>query len=504
MNLKRLRDVTNKRVARAKGPSWQECQLWVDMNTMKMYIYDMSQWLEYTQSAANDWKTYWSMWEVINSDDEMWVYDTSKPTDTFTWESWDEVSYVFKNWDWTVLKEWKVKEGTAPTPPADPTRPADADYVYTFAWWNPEVSTITKKTVYTATYTREDRLYIEINDELSDTTGTVGWQVTVYYSTVWTPWILYSDDPDILTVANVDVTGWEWWTNKVTYSVGGTWTTTATITATKNGQTVSDSIQIVCSAPVAVTWFWTVTVNGNTIQTTNNWKGVYLWRTRVEAWVNSYTVLAQITPNNATCTASDFTCQYVYNKPDGSGTQGIIPLTPTLTYNNWCRLETTLEIPENWLVSWGVNYIYWNGDISLLVTVYWIPVSWFWSCTVDWETVTVTETTQGKIWAADLTPTAWNDTTILLEIMPNTTTEPVDMFEYWYTKAGGNPETDSTPVYPTAQLVTRNWSKYLQISLEEPQNWWSDWRGWIFDVFYVDSLTDYENPTYRDFRFNIK
>ena len=72
--------------------------------------------------------------------------------------------------------------------------------------------------------------------------------MTVYFSTVWTPWVLYSDDPDILTVVDTDATGWEWWTNKVTYSVGGTWTTTATITVTKNGQTASDSIQITCSA----------------------------------------------------------------------------------------------------------------------------------------------------------------------------------------------------------------------------------------------------------------
>lgn len=123
---------------------------------------------------------------------------------------------------------------------------ATAESGYVFSSWGTLPETVTWATTITATF--EQQLYIEINEGLSDTTGTVGWQVSVYFSTVWNPWVLYSDDPDILTVADTDTTGWEWWTNKVTYNVGGTWTTTATITVTKNGQTVSDSIQITCSA----------------------------------------------------------------------------------------------------------------------------------------------------------------------------------------------------------------------------------------------------------------
>lgn len=136
-----------------KWPTGHECQLWVDESTEKMYYYDMSQWLEYTQSAVNDGRTYWPTWKVVDSDDEMWVYDTNEPTELFVWESGDKVSYVFKDWDGTVLKEWKVKENTKPTAPADPTREATAQYTYTFAGWNPEVAKITKKTTYTATYT---------------------------------------------------------------------------------------------------------------------------------------------------------------------------------------------------------------------------------------------------------------------------------------------------------------------------------------------------------------
>ena len=136
-----------------KWPTWHECQLWVDESTDKMYYYDMAQWLEYTQSALNDGRTYWPTWKVVDSDDEMWVYDTNEPTELFVWESGDKVSYVFKDWDGTVLKEGKVNEWTKPTAPADPTRAATAQYTYTFAWWNPTVAKITKKTTYTATYT---------------------------------------------------------------------------------------------------------------------------------------------------------------------------------------------------------------------------------------------------------------------------------------------------------------------------------------------------------------
>lgn len=173
MNLKRLWDITTKQMVFVKWPTGHECQLWVDEATEKTYYYDMAQWLEYTQSAWNDGRTYWPTWKVVDSDDEMWVYDTDEPTELFTWESGDQVSYVFKDWDWTVLKEGKVKEGTKPTAPADPTRAATAQYTYTFAGWNPEVAKITKKTTYTATYTATVNQYTVTFATNDNTLGTV-------------------------------------------------------------------------------------------------------------------------------------------------------------------------------------------------------------------------------------------------------------------------------------------------------------------------------------------
>ena len=72
----------------------------------------MAQWLEYTQSAGNEGKVYWPTWTKVDWDDDMWVYDTNNPTELFTWESGDKVSYVFKNYDvkTTTLIEQKVDE----------------------------------------------------------------------------------------------------------------------------------------------------------------------------------------------------------------------------------------------------------------------------------------------------------------------------------------------------------------------------------------------------------
>lgn len=221
MQLKRLWDTTTKQIVFVEGPTGHQCQLWVDESTDKMYYYDMSQWLEYTQSAVADGRTYWPTWKVVDSDDEMWVYDTNEATELFTWESGDKVSYVFKDWDGTVLKEWKVKEWTKPTAPADPTRAATAQYTYTFAGWNPTVEKITKKTTYIATYTSTVNEYTVTIASNDVSYGTVDENsLTVAYGTA------ISASDNVLTIGETEVTA----TAETGYVFSSWWVLPATVT----------------------------------------------------------------------------------------------------------------------------------------------------------------------------------------------------------------------------------------------------------------------------------
>lgn len=98
-------------------------------------------------------------WEVVALEDELIVYDSLEETDIWTFEDWLEASYTFKNYDETVLKTWKVKDGETPVAPADPTRAADAQYTYTFSGWNPALGPINKNTSFVAQYSTTVNTY---------------------------------------------------------------------------------------------------------------------------------------------------------------------------------------------------------------------------------------------------------------------------------------------------------------------------------------------------------
>ena len=149
MNLKRLWDTENKKTVRAI-PTWdphKKFQVWTDDDGSHLYVYANSKYEELnTANAAVS--EYWpTVWKTLD-DETVGYYLTNEPTDLYNWDEWDDVTYTFKDYDWTVLKTGKIEEGETPTPPADPTRTG-----YTFTWWNPTVAAITKKTTYTAQYT---------------------------------------------------------------------------------------------------------------------------------------------------------------------------------------------------------------------------------------------------------------------------------------------------------------------------------------------------------------
>ena len=70
-----------------------------------------------------------------------------------------EFTVGWKNWNGDFIKvDPKVAKGTLPVfGQADPTRPEDDDYVYTFAGWEPAIAPVTANVIYTATYTATEK-----------------------------------------------------------------------------------------------------------------------------------------------------------------------------------------------------------------------------------------------------------------------------------------------------------------------------------------------------------
>jgi hypothetical protein len=111
----------------------------------KVWVYDPN----FTE--VDSWKVYpEKAWENVPATDELLIYDWEQPTEIWTFEDGLESTYQFVDYDWSVLKSWKVKDWETPVAPADPTREH-----YTFTGWNPTVWPISKNTTFTATYVWE-------------------------------------------------------------------------------------------------------------------------------------------------------------------------------------------------------------------------------------------------------------------------------------------------------------------------------------------------------------
>ena len=82
---------------------------------------------------------------------------TGDATYTATYDSIrNKYTITFKDDDGTVLSAEEWEYGQTPTC-ANPTKPDDDQYTYTFAGWDPAVATVTGEATYVATYTKKDK-----------------------------------------------------------------------------------------------------------------------------------------------------------------------------------------------------------------------------------------------------------------------------------------------------------------------------------------------------------
>ena len=92
----------------------------------------------------------WNNGELLSFADDNYFYSCDSHSFTIN----------FVNEDGTILTSESVQEGQVPTyTGATPTKPADAQYTYTFAGWDKEIVAVTGATTYTATFNATLRKY---------------------------------------------------------------------------------------------------------------------------------------------------------------------------------------------------------------------------------------------------------------------------------------------------------------------------------------------------------
>lgn len=290
----------------------------------------------------------------------------------------------FENWNGDLIISQRYFAGDAIVPPADPTRPDDATYTYTFAGWDPVVAaTCTGDVTYTATYTAE-RIGFTIVFKNWD-----GSEISSAYYALGETVVIPADPTrptdDVNTYA---FAGWD----KTVTTCQGEATYTAQYTATKRNYTVTFKDWDGTDLSTA-TYHWGDTV---VLPVNPTRAGDLLTAYTFAGWGNVATLCAGDATYTASYTETRIGYEVTFKNPDGTvletkiyapGEKIIPPAGPTMaadntytyTFTGWdAQPSTSCDDDYTYTAQYDAEYIEytvtfenWDGTVISTNTYHW-------------------------------------------------------------------------------------------------------------------------------------